>query len=152
MSTPDSGQEKWPGLVNGHTAQELDFQKVTAGAFDALSELAAWADILETAGWTRTKAPDTQTLQAWKRPDKTGNAVSAKVLRSNPHVLVNHSRSSGLPIGGGNRLTKARVLAHLHYAGDQSALAKDLVRGKARGLPGHINAAFVARCTEPGER
>jgi hypothetical protein len=65
---------------------------------------------------------------------------------------VNFSESSGLPTGGGHKLTKARVLAHLHYAGDEHSLAKDLVRGQAHGLPGHINAAFAASWTEPGER
>jgi hypothetical protein len=71
--------------VNDHTVpQELDFQRVTAGVFDRLSGLATWADILEPAGWTRARPPDTQTVEAWKRPGKTEYPVSAKVLTSNP--------------------------------------------------------------------
>jgi hypothetical protein len=36
----------------------------------------------------------------------------------------------------------ARVLAHFHYSGNESALAKDLVRGQARGVPAHVNDAI----------
>src|SRR5829696_6175931 len=44
--------------------------------------------------------------------------------------------------GAGQKLTKARVLAHLHYSGDESALAKALIRGDAIGPRPHINEAF----------
>jgi hypothetical protein len=35
-----------------------------------------------------------------------------------------------------------RALAHFHYRGNLSALAKDLVHGEARGVPAHVNDAI----------
>ena len=55
---------------------------------------------------------------------------------------MNWSEDSGLPSGAGQKLTKARVVAHFHYAGDESVFAKDLVRGQARGVPAHVNQAI----------
>jgi hypothetical protein len=95
--------------------------------FDQLDQHADWYDdILASNGWAEVKPGDSQTLRAFRRPGAT-HPISAKVLKANPHVLVNHSEDSGLPVGAGQKLTKARVLAHLHYRGNESALAKDLV-------------------------
>ncbi len=100
--------------------------------FDRLAELVDWADIMEPLGWSCVRPPDASTLEAWRRPGGT-HPVSAKVLKDAPYVLVNWSEDSGLPSGAGQKLTKARVLAHFHYGGDESAFAKDLVRGAAKG-------------------
>jgi hypothetical protein len=90
------------------------------------------------------------TLEAWHRPGGTYQ-VSAKVLKANPHVLVVHSEDAGLPSGAGQKNTKARVLAHLHYRGDESAFAKALARGKAEGVPPHVNDACRA-ATPPDQQ
>jgi hypothetical protein len=110
--------------------------------FDQLDEHADWYDdILASKGWAEVKPGDSQTLRAFRRPGAT-YPISAKVLKVNPHVLVNHSEDSGLPVGAGQKLTKARVLAHLHYGGDESALAKALIRGDAIGPRPHIAQLF----------
>jgi hypothetical protein len=116
---------------------------VNDSVFDRFAQIATWADILQPAGWTQVRPPDTATLEAWRRPEAT-HPVSAKVLKANPHVLVVHSEDAGLPVGAGQKNTKARVLAHLHYGRDESAFAKDLVRGEAKGAPAHINDTFRA--------
>jgi hypothetical protein len=110
--------------------------------FNQLDEHADWYDdILGPKGWAEVKPGDSQTLRAFRRPGAT-YPISAKVLKVNPHVLVNHSEDSGLPVGAGQKLTKARVLAHLHYGGDESALAKALIRGDAIGPRPHIAQLF----------
>ena len=115
--------------------------------FDRLAALVSWADILEPYGWTQARPPDSATLEAWRRPEAT-HPVSAKVLKANPHVIVNHSEDAGLPVGAGQKLTKARLAAHLHYGGNESAFAKALARGEAIGVPGHINEAFRAEWSD----
>ena len=42
----------------------------------------------------------------------------------------------------------ARVVGHLHYSRDLSALAHDLVRGEARGVPAHVNDAIRAEWSD----
>ena len=101
-----------------------------SSAFDKLTELTSWAGILEPAGWQRVPAPDAATAEAWKRPGGT-HPVNGNVLKAAPWALVVWSEDSGLPVGRDQKLTKARVIADLHYNGDESALAKDLVRGRA---------------------
>jgi len=134
-TTPAAANGKGPNLVpNG-------FEQIGACVFDTLTESVSWADILGPAGWTQEDAPDNATAEAWKRAGGT-HPVSAKVLKVNPHVLVNWSEDSGLPVGAGQKRTKPRVLADLHYNGNESALAKDLVRGEARGVPARINDAI----------
>jgi hypothetical protein len=64
-------------------------------------------------------------------------------LKANPHVIVVHSEDAGLPSGAGQKLTKARLHAHLHYGGNESAFAKDLIAGKAVGVPTIIAAALA---------
>jgi hypothetical protein len=126
--------------ANGSSAAGHDYQSPGSpgsNLFDRLAKLTSWADILEPAGWTQVRPPDAMTLGAWHRPGGTYE-VSAKVLKANPHVLVVHSEDAGLPSGAGQKNTKARVLAHLHYRGDESAFAKALARGEAVGLPPHV--------------
>jgi hypothetical protein len=118
-----------------------------ASVFDQLDEHADWYDdILAPKGWAEVKPGDSQTLRAFRRPCAT-YPISAKVLKVNPHVLVNHSEDSGLPVGAGQKLTKARVLAHLHYGGDESALAKALIRGDLVGPRQHIAQLFKTEQT-----
>lgn len=110
--------------------------------FDQLDQHADWYDdILASAGWAEVKPGDSATLRAFRRPGAT-YPISAKVLKANPHVLVVWSEDAGLPSGAGQKITKARLLAHFHYSGNESALAKDLVRGEARGVPAHVNDAI----------
>ena len=121
-----------------------------SSVFDKLAELVTWADILAPHGWQQVRPPDAATEEAWKRPGGT-HPVSAKVLKANPRVLVVHSEEAGLPAGAGQRLTKARTLAHLNYGGDESVFAKDLVRGEARGVPIHASDAMRTEWTERPE-
>jgi hypothetical protein len=70
-----------------------------ASVFDQLDEHADWYDdILASKSWAEVKPGDSQTLRAFRRPGAT-HPISAKVLKVNPHVLVNHSEDSGLPVG-----------------------------------------------------
>ena len=117
------------------------FERIGASIFDRLTELMTWADILEPLGWQQVRPPDTATAEAWKRPGGS-HPVSAKVRKVAPWALVNWSEDSGLPVGAGQKLTMARVVAHFQYSGNESALAKDLVRGEARGVPAHVNDAI----------
>jgi hypothetical protein len=116
--------------------------------FDRLDEHTSWSDILEPMDWRKVNPQDSAAGEGWQRPGAT-HPVSAKVLKVNPHVLVVHSEDAGLPSGAGQKNTKARVLAHLHYGGDESALGKDLVRGQARGVPQAVNDLFRSEWREP---
>ncbi|QOK21391.1 AAA family ATPase [Janibacter indicus] len=96
-------------------------------AFDLLDEHVTFDDILTSAGWTRHTASHSPSIhECWTRPDGPDNPCSAHTLTANPHVLVVHSELAGLPTGGGQRLTRGRVFAHLHHRGDERAGALDL--------------------------
>jgi hypothetical protein len=129
--------------TNGNHSNPLPdgFERIGASVFDRLAELMTWADILEPAGWTQVRPPDAATAEAWKRPGGT-HPVSAKVLKAAPWALVNWSEDSGLPVGAEQKLTMARVVAHFDYSRDLNALAHDLVRGEARGVPAYVNDAI----------
>ena len=115
------------------------------GPLDRLAETAEWEDILVYgAQWETAKPQDRETLKAFKRPGGTYD-ISAKVLKANPHALVVHSDAAGLPSGKGQKLTKGRVYAWLHYSGDIKAAAKALVRGEAVNLPARIIDAVRSR-------
>ena len=129
--------------INGSSSD--GYVTINPGILDRLAEIATWADILQPAGWTQVRPPDTATLEAWKRPGGT-HPVSAKVLKANPHVIVVHSEDAGLPSGAGQRLTKGRLYAHLYYGGNESAAAKALNSGQAVGLP----TVVVATLAPPG--
>jgi len=81
-----------------------------AGPFDKLADLATWADILEPADWGKVEPGDAATLEAWQHPAAT-HPISAKVLKTNPHVLVVWSDDCGLPAGADQKNTKGRVYA-----------------------------------------
>jgi len=105
---------------------------------DRFCEAIDWPTLMvDVLGYSEAKAADSQTLLAFKRPGGTYD-VSAKVLKANPHVLVVHSTDAGLPTGKGQKLTKARVYAHLRYSGDMSAFSRALLRGDVVGPPPHV--------------
>lgn len=96
-------------------------------AFTILDEHVTFDDILTSAGWTRHAASHSPGIhECWTRPNGPDNLCSARTLTANPHVLVVHSELAGLPTGGGQRLTRGRVFAHLHHRGDERAAALDL--------------------------
>jgi hypothetical protein len=151
ITTPEPAAAGGGANVNGSSAAGHEYQKPGSSgssAFDRLAELTSWADILEPMDWRKVNPQDSAAEEGWQRPGAT-SPVSAKVPKANPAVLVVWSTDAGLPDGPDQKNTKARVLAHLHYRGDESALAKDLVRGQARGVPAHVNDAFRAERREP---
>lgn len=91
---------------------------------------ASWQDLLGPAGWTRSEdAPDGG--EGWLRPGKDSRedgGHSAVVYEDAPDVLVVFSDAAGLPSGAGKGLTKFRVMAHLHFKGNESHAARDLAR------------------------
>jgi putative DNA primase/helicase len=99
---------------------------------DAFEESATIGDLLEPLGWTFVRMEGD--AQLWRRPGATSE-YSAKFGKGGVPTLVVHSDNAGLPAGAGQRLTLAKVAAHLHYAGSTSALARDLV-AYAGGNPG----------------
>lgn len=94
------------------------------GPLDALAARMSWADLLEPAGW-QLVGTEPDGAERWLRP---GDPTSSYSARAFEHNLVVHSESAGLPAGAGQRLTKGRLFAHLHYGGSASEAAKDLAR------------------------
>jgi energy-coupling factor transporter ATP-binding protein EcfA2 len=116
----------------------------SVGPYDALGEVCEWRDLLEPAGfyYRRTEADG---AQLWKYSGSS--AESEYSVRAWPHVLVNHSESTPLPVGSGNRLTHGKVFGHLHHGGNHQAAAKDLIYAAtgnpaaspaAAALPAHV--------------
>lgn len=96
-------------------------------AFDQLDEHTTFDDILTGAGWARHDSRHPASInQCWTRPGNPEHDCSAHTLEANPHVLVVHSEAGGLPTGGGQKLTRGRVFAHLHHHGDERAAALDI--------------------------
>lgn len=96
-------------------------------AFDQLDQHVTFDDILTGAGWARHDTRHPAAIdQCWTRPGNPEHDCSAHTLKANPHVLVVHSEAAGLPTGGGQKLTKGRVFAHLHHHGDERAAALDI--------------------------
>ncbi|MBD2760117.1 AAA family ATPase [Yimella sp. cx-573] len=96
-------------------------------AFDLLDEHVTFADLLTGAGWAihDTRHP-AAIEQCFTRPGNPESNCSAHTLTAQPNVLVVHSTSARLPAGGGQKLTRGRVFAHLHHSGDERAAALDL--------------------------
>lgn len=87
-----------------------------------------WTDVLAPHGFTACPARHGPSIaQCFVRPGNPEHTCSAHVLTANPHVLVVWSESAGLPVGGGQALTKARVAAHLGHGGDLSAFSRSLL-------------------------
>lgn len=98
-----------------------------ASAFELLDQHCTFDDVLTGAGWTVHGGRHPAAVQrCWTRPGDPDNPCSAHTLTANPHVLVVHSELAGLPTGGGQKLTRGRLFAHLHHHGDERAAALDL--------------------------
>ncbi|MBT2207022.1 AAA family ATPase [Actinomadura sp. NEAU-AAG7] len=128
------------------------------GPFDALAEVARWADILEPHGWTSGKDYGGEGGgEIWNRPGGT-SGLSALCGRNGVPSMVVHSTEAGLPSGGGQHLTMGRVFAHLNFGGDESSAGKAL-RAAAAGdptadraaaaLPAHVLSHIATRCNIP---
>ena len=126
-------------------ANNSSYVNIGNGVFDRLTEHATWSDILEPAGWTQVRPPDSRTLEAWRRPGGT-HPVSAKVLKDAPYAFVIWSEDAGLPSGPDQKLTKGRVYAHLNY-GAMSRLPQALTRGDAVRLPAAVIDATTVKNT-----
>lgn len=110
------------------------------GPFDALAEVAEWADLFEPHGLTYVTT-ERDGAQLWRRD----GAHSTYSVRAWPHVCVNHSDNLDLPVGAGHRLTMGRVFAHWHHRGDEAAAARDLIAAAA----GNPDASPAARALRP---
>lgn len=133
------------------------------GVFDILAAGLAFRDVLEPQGWTyRGTAADGR--HKWLRPaGAEGQADSEYSLVCDDHVAVNWSERAGLPTGQqstGKKLTVPTLWAHLHYNGDESEAARDILRaaagrqtrGAASRLPATILAEVQRRCMTDGPR
>ena len=99
---------------------------------DAFAAQHSWSEILARYGFTRCAGRHgTGIAECFTRPGKPEHTCSAHVLSVNPHALVVWSESAGLPVGKGQKLTKARVAAHMEHDGDLSAFARSLAGGDA---------------------
>lgn len=108
-----------PGLLGGYESG--------TSAFDLLDQHATFGDILTGAGWViHGGRHPAAVAQCFTRPGNPEHDCSAHTLTANPYVLVVHSEAAGLPTGGGQRLTRGRVFAHLHHNGDERAASLDL--------------------------
>ncbi|MGW1808255.1 hypothetical protein [Streptomyces sp. NPDC002078] len=133
------------------------------GPLDVLADMLEFRDVLEPAGFTYVgQAADGR--QKWRRPTVAGDAPSsAYSLLCDDHVAVNWSERSDLPVGAqppGQKLTIGTLYAHLHYSGDTSEAARDVMRAAsgrgARGAAGRLPAPVLAevkrRCLKDSER
>jgi hypothetical protein len=133
------------------------------GVFDILAAGLTFRDVLEPQGWTyRGTAADGR--HKWLRPaGAEGQADSEYSLVCDDHVAVNWSERAGLPTGQqstGKKLTVPTLWAHLHYNGDESEAARDVLRaaagrqtrGAASRLPAAILAEVQRRCMTDGPR
>lgn len=112
-------------------------------AFDALDQHVTFDELLTGAGWAHHNARHPVAVeQCWSRPGGPDNPCSAHTLKANPHVLVVHSELAGLPTGGGQKLTRGRLFAHLHHHGDERAASLDLYAAMA-GRPATTAAASL---------
>lgn len=130
------------------------------GVFDLLAAHLSFRDILEPAGWTyRGTAADGR--DKWLRPaGAEGSPESEHSLVCDDHVAVNWSERAGLPTGQqstGKKLTVPTLWAHLHYNGDESEAARDILRAAhdqdaqapARNLPQPLLAEVSRRFSPP---
>lgn len=133
-----------------------------AGPLDVLADMTTFREILEPERWTY--AGQSGGWEQWLRPTASGDAPSsAYSLKCNDHVAVNWSERSDLPVGAlpsGRKLTIGTLWAHLHYAGNTSEAARDIMRAaagrQARGAAGRLPPAVLTqvqrRCMPDGPR
>lgn len=130
------------------------------GVFDILAAGMSFRDVLEPAGWTyRGRAGDGR--DKWLRPaGAEGSADSDHSLVCDEHVAVNWSERAGLPVGqqpSGRKLTVPTLWTHLHYGGNESEAARDVLRAAhgqdataaARALPAAVLAQVQQQCRPP---
>ncbi|TMR97569.1 YfjI family protein [Nonomuraea basaltis] len=125
----------------------------TVGPFDALDEVCEWRDLLEPCGYTHA-GTERDGAELWRRDGAT-SAYSIRCGHGGIPVAVVFSDATGLPTGPGNRLTHARLFAHLHHHGDEQEAARDLIAAaagnplaslEARALPARILDHIRDRC------
>ncbi|MET9479849.1 hypothetical protein [Streptomyces sp. NPDC006638] len=130
------------------------------GVFDIIATGMTFRDVLDPAGWTyRGTTGDGR--EKWLRPaGAEGAPDSEHSLVCDDHVAVNWSERAGLPTGqqsSGRKLTVPTVWAHIHYNGNESEAAKDVLRAAynrpcsspARALPPHILSQVKQQCRPP---
>ncbi|MBM7090237.1 hypothetical protein JTP67_17195 [Streptomyces sp. S12] len=147
---PPPRRERPPGLRSGD------------GPLDVLADMLEFRDVLEPEGWTYVGQNGGR--QKWLRPTAGGDAPSsAYSLLCDDHVAVNWSERSDLPVGqlpAGQKLTVGTLYAHLHYGGNTSEAARDIMRaaadrpsqGPAGRLPAPVLAEVKRRCLKDSER
>ncbi|MEU0369083.1 hypothetical protein ABZ070_02265 [Streptomyces sp. NPDC006283] len=130
-----------------------------SSVFDILAAGLTFRDVLEPAGWTYRGTSGGR--EKWLRPaGAEGSAESEYSLICDDHVAVNWSERSGLPVGQqppGRKLTVPTLWAHLHYGGNESEAARDVLRAAfdqdaspaARGLPSALLAQVKQHCRPP---
>ncbi|MFF3660054.1 hypothetical protein [Streptomyces olivochromogenes] len=119
------------------------------GPLDVLADMLTFRDLLEPEGWTYVG--QTGGREKWLRPTAGGDGPSsAYSLLCDDHVAVNWSERSDLPVGAqppGQKLTIGTLYAHLHYAGNTSEAASDIMRAAAgrpaRGAAGRLAPAIL---------
>lgn len=127
------------------------------GPLDVLADTMRFGDILKPEGWT-FEGYQSGGREKWLRSGGAdGRPSSEYSLLCDDHVAVNWSERSDLPVGAlpsGQKLTVGTLYAHLHYGGDVSAAAKDIMRaaggkptqGAAASLPLMVLAEVRRRC------
>ncbi|MCG5220286.1 DUF3987 domain-containing protein [Streptosporangium soli] len=106
----------------------------SVGPFDALGEAAEWRDLLEPAGFSYVRS-ERDGAELWKYSGSSADSeYSVRCGYNGVPVAVNHSESTPLPSGAGQKLTMGRLFAHLYYRGDERAAGQDL-RAAAAGDP-----------------
>ncbi|MFD9515916.1 hypothetical protein [Streptomyces sp. NPDC059979] len=132
------------------------------GVFDILASVLTFRDVLEPLGWTYRGTSGGR--EKWLRPaGADGGAESDYSLICDDHVAVNWSERSGLPVGqqsAGRKLTVPTLWAHLHYGGNESDAARDVLRAAfdqdaqpaARALPAAVLARIRVHCRPPAQR
>ncbi|MGW0938847.1 hypothetical protein [Streptomyces sp. NPDC002666] len=130
-----------------------------SSVFDILAASLTFRDILEPAGWTYRGTSGGR--DKWLRPASTdGSAESDYSLICDDHVAVNWSERSGLPVGqqpSGRKLTVPTLWAHLHYNGNESEAARDVLRAAhdqpctapAQNLSAQILSQIKEKCRPP---
>jgi hypothetical protein len=137
----------------------------TGPALPDAARAATWEEILFPLGWTYGAPVHGAT--SFLRPGHTADAgtkpgdgyggssggddgaKSAGVYQDGPEVLVVWSDAAGLPQGSGQKLTKFRVMAHLHFSGSESACSRDLANAAAAYAAGAFSGTLRSVWPEP---
>ncbi|UBU10012.1 hypothetical protein [Nonomuraea gerenzanensis] len=114
----------------------------TVGPYDALGEVCEWSDLFEPNNCRYVRS-ERDGAELWKY---TGSSPESEYsIRAFPHVCVNHSETTPLPVGAGHHLTHGKTFAWWHHGGNHSAAAKDLILAAA----GHPDASPAAAGLRP---